>query len=461
MTFSQLVQNSLILIICTATPFISNQAKASSKFAGRWMRTQFSLQVKIEKWGDNCGPRPKSYSNNKKKTVDIVSQGKHLIFSKGGIRTDRCISPNPRLSSISKSIIEGNWRRICQTEKDDSKYERIEYSLTSNGNSNSLSYRSKTKVKWTLKGDHCIAVIKEHRTFNRESKTKETTSPVTPKEAEPELVENSSPECENPGRVRQLSINPTSATIAPMERVCFRAIGVDNNNCHFTTNATWSAYQDEQRIPKLLSQTGCFKAGATAADSEGTYDIIAKVDGKQATAQITVAFPDLNDLLKARLNPVDDINKKASQQNNISAPPLNQHLTEATDVNQHDKETNINIIAIIVGVIMVLGILIIVIVIRRKSFNNLNNDIWDSENTAPKATPKVIICPDCKREFAPDAQFCPFDGATLISKNVSKTDQQKGKVCPKCHRGYENDAQFCPHDSIELITYDKWRGLDK
>jgi hypothetical protein len=482
-----------LLVLLMAAPF---SAGASQKFAGRWKRTTFRVKVTVKSWGDDCGHEPKSYGNNKPVDVDVVAKGNHLVFSKGNLRTDRCVSPNPRLSTISQSNVSGNWSRVCQTPKNDPKFERQETTLKAQGN-NKLVFRGKTKFEWTLKGDHCVAFLDEKRVYVREGEEKG--EPAPPGKAQPEPV----PGCEEHGPLKRLSINPKKEVIGPGERVCFKAQGVDANGCRFAVNASWTATQDQQEVGGLLSRGGCFSAGATAAESEGTYEITARSEGKSATAAVTVSFPDLGDLLAARLTPTEDVGggepgdagpgtgaeKPAPGQEKPAAAPT---PTQPAASKAAGDNTMLLIIVVAVGMVVAVALLVLAVMLRRRSQPKLDDtdDDWIDEPlpepSRRRAQPRAVsapadpatkptrplrepsqapdsgsICPTCGEVLPTGSRFCPHDGSSLIPApaigSASRPGADAGMICPKCHRGYDAGASFCPHDSEKLEPYADWR----
>ena len=496
---------TICALVATALT-IPVSAGASQKFAGRWKRTTFRVKVTVQSWGEDCGPKPKSYGSSKIVDVDVISQGAHLVFSKGGMRTDRCMSPNPRLATVSQKNASGNWSRVCQTPKSDPKFERLESTLKAHG-SNKLVYSGKSKFDWSLKGDHCVAFLDEKRIYIREG-AEEEEEEEPPKEKQPKKEKEKpqpepvvKPGCEEHGPIKRLALHPKKAQIGPGERVCFRAEGIDADGCRFPVSASWTATQDEQEVGGLLSRGGCFSAGATAAESEGTYEITARVEGKSAEATVTVSFPDLGDLLAARLKPIgqeDDVDAGTAAQATdpaAGAPRAPAQPAPPTAETAGSDNTVLLIVVIAAGMVIAVGLLVLALIMRRRPKRPMDLDEDDDDDwleqrapaprakvssPAPQLTPDPttkptrdlreglsgkadqVLCPECNRRFPAGARFCPHDGQSLIpppagSGFFPKPGSDAGMVCPKCHRGYDAGARFCPHDSEKLVQYKEWR----
>jgi hypothetical protein len=466
-------------LIAVAAPCAHGSAE---QYAGQWNRVSASTSVRITSWGDNCGPEPKSYSNNNVVEVEIVAQGNHLVFTKGGLRTDRCSSANPRLGTKTEKVTGSRWERVCETPPDDSKFERDEYMYVA-VNADRIEYRVKSTYDWTLKGDHCVLSLEERRVFERVgSPHSEEPGGATEKE-EPapspgKGAEEAEPACEREGELKRLQVFPKDAEIGPGERICFKASGVDASGCKFDAAAVWIAQQNGVEVGGLMSRAGCFQAGATAADSEGSYDVTALAEGKKASASVRVVFPDLSDLLHVRLDPSRELGsagataKAGDGTNPEAAPPVAPAPLAAP---APSGAPLLLIIAVCLVIVVAAGVVVIVIVFRRKSAARARDDedsdsMWSEPPRKTSAAGPAarqedgskIRCAKCGGTFPAGSRFCPIDGTVLTpaggaDRPSAAPPNTPGMVCPKCHRGYGSDARFCPHDSAKLVPYPEWR----
>lgn len=492
---------------------------ASERFSGQWNMVHMSFTVTVESWGEHCGPEPASYTSNKVRPVEITAKGKHLVFSQGGMRTDTCISPNPYIRSTFENISAGQWQRTCQTGKDNPKFEWSKYTLSAYGDDR-LEFTADSRYDWTLKGDHCLALSSEKRTYERvkagpgakalvESPPKEPTPTPTPS-PQRDLDRNveevfAAPGCEKPGPATRMTITPEQVTLGPGERICFKAEAVDKNRCKFSPAAAWTVTQEDERVDGLISRTGCFNAGETAADSEGLYVVTARANGKSDTAEVSVVFPDLGELLAARLKPLEDIEgeQKSSKKTGIREPEQRDSVgtTPTTPVplpavqslvpppgESAENGGSQRIFLLFIGVmsLIILSFFVYWFLVRRRRppmsqrYGGSRSDAQPAKprggaSTMPKSEAPaaridsgVVVCTQCNRVFPPGARFCPHDGASLQPSmgagksdgKTSKGDSNIGMICPKCHRGYEAGANFCPHDSEALIPYFQWREIN-
>ncbi|MCP4677159.1 MAG: zinc ribbon domain-containing protein [Deltaproteobacteria bacterium] len=465
-----------------------------------------TYNVKIEGWGDHCGPKPVSHSSKKKRSVEIEQHGKHLVFSKGGLRTDQCGSPNPRLSSVSSAAGAGSWKRLCETPKNDPKYERGEYKLVAKGD-NKLEYTANSTFNWTLKGDHCVASSVERRAYVRVSKVKKAKSKEKPKVGKNEKKldppgdifdeddeEDVKPGCEEPGPARRLILQPRKARLGPSERVCFRSIAVDENGCRTTVKANWTVTQGGRAVSGLLTATGCFRAGDTAAESEGDYKVVARAEGRTGSAEVSVLFPDLGELLAARLKPLEDEDNADNAETApvpvpvpvpvpdslpSTAPTAGSTPTASATATAKDNGWSFWLIVGFLGAALTGFTIVIIMSLRRNAsrkksetedFDNwLDAETDSAKSSEPDSSPakkieEKVVCPKCGEAFPKGSKFCPHDGATLDNNRTEpdskpmSSDGNGGMVCPVCHRGYDISARFCPHDSEKLVSYTEWRS---
>jgi hypothetical protein len=468
-------------LIAVAAPCAHGSAE---QYSGQWKRMSASTSVDIGSWGENCGPEPKSYSNNTVVELEIVAQGNHLVFTKGGLRTDRCSSANPRLITKSEKVGGARWERVCETPSDESKFERDEYTYVAIDDDR-IEYRVKSTYDWTLKGDHCVLSLDERRVFERtgsKGKEKPPGAPA-PEEAVPSPEEepvDAPPACAREGELKRLNVFPKDAEIGPGERICFKASGFDANGCRFDAAAVWVAEQNGIEVGGLVSRGGCFQAGATAAESEGAYGVIAMAEGKKASASVRVVFPDMSDLLHIRLDPSRELgaagaaaNEAAGAHQAPAATPLGTPAPTAAPATS--GVPLLLVVAVCLVIVVAAGVVIVVMVLRRRSgrrpseddlsdggWPEAPRDVGAARQAARQEESSKVRCPKCGDLFPAGSRFCPIDGAALApaagADRPSVTPPNApGMVCPTCHRGYGADARFCPHDSARLVPYPEWR----
>ena len=460
------MKNRCALLIAVGVAVAATNALGSAEeLAGTWKRATSNLTVNVKSWGENCGPAPKSFSNNSVVEVEIVAQGRHLVFTKGGLRTDRCSSANPKLVTKSESVADAQWQRVCETPPDDSKFEHDEYVFSALGKYR-IEYHAKSSYDWTLNGDHCVLALEERRVFVRSPDDAErdaANGAAAPSAAEPEAEQPAERACERQGEVRRLQVVPREADVGPGERLCFKAIGVDAAGCRFPAEAAWTAEQNGVAVPRLMARGGCFQAGATAAESEGRYAIVAQFEGKKADAAVTVVFPDYGSLARVRLDPSREVDA-GSPAARSPAPSGAAAQGLAPSAAAPPRRSGL-IVAVIAGVaLLAAAALGIALWLRRRAAAGRTDDedpyAGEERGGAADGT---VRCAKCGGTFPSGARFCPNDGAVLTpgpgaGPSGDPVDDSVGMVCPTCHRGYSAEARFCPHDSARLLPYAEWRS---
>ena len=465
--------------------------------------TSVSVQVSIESWGEYCGTRPQSHSQKTQKPVMIQDVGGHLVMSEG-VRTDRCGSPNPRIKTVLARRTETRWRRECQTPADDPKFERGVYTLNA-VNSNRIEYVSESRFVWTLKGDHCVATAREKRVFIRaqkKTKSKPAAEPAStatsgPTEDGPEPLgdgpdtagpDTAAEACADVGPVARFELVPSSIRVGPGERFCFRVVARDDKGCPLKNPMLkWRVSQDDVEIQGLITKAGCFKAGETAAESEGVYQVAARLGAHLATAEINVLFEDLGDLFAARLRPLQDItgtppapaSAKAGPERASTSNPIKIGPAPVVPVSPQPEKKGIMLWIILLGVIVaatLAGLFLLIGRFRKQTAETTLEEFEDwpdlpdrdedevedeKDEEQPREKYNPLTCPECGRIYKRNAKYCAYDKTTLVSISKTPLEIPEGMICPKCHRGYEKDARFCPHDSEPLVQYSDWRSTKK
>jgi predicted amidophosphoribosyltransferase len=63
-----------------------------------------------------------------------------------------------------------------------------------------------------------------------------------------------------------------------------------------------------------------------------------------------------------------------------------------------------------------------------------------------------MICPTCRDEHPPHAQFCPRDGNRLVALHAgAERRAPSGGVCPVCGQGFDPGVTSCPKHDEELV----------
>ncbi|MBN2341775.1 MAG: zinc ribbon domain-containing protein [Deltaproteobacteria bacterium] len=461
---------------------------ASQNYEGKWNRTFLQFSVTVQSWGDDCGVMPRSYSSRKIKTTEILQNNGHLFFSTGGLRTDRCNSPNPALVTLATSRSANMWTRTCETPQSASKFERIDY--TFDGNRDVLTYEATSSFDWTLNSDRCKVSWVEKRTYQRVSEGSDAAavadggaSPILKVHEDASFAEGSADGsreagCEPTGKLKRLIIVPQDVTISPSERLCFQVRGVDSSGCRFAVSPVWSVSQNGVARNDLIDNRGCFTAGDNAAETDGVYQIDARFKGENVTTTLEISYPDVGDLARARLDLDGEIGDElvdsevAVLGSPVSPPALGSASSVGMDGSRKKDATDPLLITLLIVAVVVLIVLLISMAWLLKKQRNEDREPSGvvrgsspdllSHSTSGSLRAPEKMCPTCKARFPLDAKYCPADASELqvVGANLrSSIPPPKGMICPTCKRGYDIGSKFCPHDSTALVEYEKWRRM--
>lgn len=483
-------------------------ARAEGTLDGNWTMTFKGMEVDTPSWGPDCGPKPKPYRQQLKRPVTVKETNGQLIVVGGGTRTDACGSVNPKVRTVSTSRLPSKWRRVCETGSDDPRFERGVYTVEANG-SDTLVYTAESKFDWTLKGNHCVANVKETRRFARETKASSSgEAPAAPKTSTgtgddgPENDAIPPLGCERPGPPKWVTLSPKRARLGPSQTVCFEATVRDEKGCSLDVTPKWSVSQKGNPVPGLVSHAGCFRSGATAADAEGKYTVTARAGGRSAVAEVDVVFGDLDGLLAARLEPLDDMPSAGAQPTAAKTAAVsstvgndgNRPTTAAPlqrrppfgepSVQTSTADSGMGFTIVLLLLFVLLGAAtggVVFYILRGRSrqheaetreFDAWPEDIARSDSgfevrnnsevidhIAQRSNSVVLSmkCNTCGRMYESDAQYCPHDQSALVASVAPADVTEAGMICPACNRGYDTDARYCPHDAERLIPYTEWR----
>ena len=491
----QRLQLPILLVLASSIAF---PVHADGGFAGEWRMVSHTVDVDIDSWGEGCGVRPSSKRSNIVRPVIIFEEGGHLKMSEGQIRTDRCGSPNPKMKSVIARRSDSRWKRQCRTPKSEPKQESGDYTLVA-VNDNRLEYTAESHFQWHLGNERCSARIVDTRVFIRENPTQpnDPSANIVPSpssslpsdhnvnasqpSADNQPMSVTVDECAQIGPLAEIALSPKRATVGPGEKLCFTAIPKDKNGCEVKgkPSLTWTVEQNEIPIEGLVTKTGCFVAGETAAEAEGRYLINARAEGKVGSAEISVVFADLGDLLSARLKPMEDKTQGTPQapeipserasspiakvatshlnttvhnglQTNTTANsgPIAQtskyskNTTSSTPPVMPQKNTKWTDFSLIIGIIVIIGFLgvgvgVVYRIRRHRAASNAPDTVetggYDEEDDWPdNAFSPIEIGDEAKEEDATDPTESLFR-------------------CPVCDRIFYKNVKMCPFDNTAVI----------
>jgi hypothetical protein len=481
--FSSIVVFVLLLLAAPST------AHAEVKLDGKWRQSALREDFTVQQWLDTgCGPPPQSTTTGGGEVIDVRMEGDELAFVGGGrvFRTNQCYDAMPTLArqSHSRDPNGKSWRTQCTTAPKDPRKATLNTLVIATTEAH-IDLVETGRYEITLENGRCMADVKRTRSFTLvrdddpapTATTTATTAPPKPKDPEPPKPNV----CGTPGDPTKLEVRPSKKLMRTGEAFKFRGLVLDAKGCETHTAVAWKVTPDFQGKGISVDATGRVTIANDA--TEGTVEIVATAAGKDAHVVVEVVSPANYDDLLAR----SGLNASGENDEASSVTIASQSIGAGEGrVEDRSRERRLMFLAIIGGVLLVLGVATIVLVRRSRRANALTREAEErhearvqqvldrrrqreTEHAAqmraheqsvaaaraaaerPKAKAAArseMICPSCGREQSVGTAFCPHDGSKLTpsSKAVAR-----GGICPVCNKGFGPNVTVCPQHGEELL----------
>jgi hypothetical protein len=412
-----------VLAVLAAASIARADAPAPASMSGAWQAGATSMDVALESWGKDCGPQPQSTHSQGGGNVRIEVQNQALVIHgrEHDVRSDQCWSPNPTLRRISTSYADGLWVTRCRTGSQDPREEVGTYTLKSLA-ADRLLYQDVSHFNWKLNESTCVATITTtqtlHKLSGKEAAAAEKAQPAPPMArgpAPPVVPMETQPEepapktnCK-PQAPARLSLRPKRADISLGQRVCFHARVVDAAGCPIEDAPLKWSLEHGPGIRASL-QNGCFQAGESSAESEGTFRVIAKLGRRHAEAPVVVSVESLQALLAKRLEAgaiTGEAEAAAQAQAQEQAAQPTPPATASTRVAARAlPETEPDGRRWLAGLAAGLALLAAGLLLLRRS--------RPRARASTRKQPRTRRCPRCNATYPEDNVFCGEDGSELL-----------------------------------------------
>ncbi len=427
------------------------KARADGPYEGDWRTGSMRIEVAVESWGGDCGPRPQSTTIPGGSLIRVTQSGDDLTFAGRPQRTTRgCWSENASVRRVSSRYESNTWTVVCRTPEQDPRAEVGTYTLRAVG-ADRIEFRDVSRYDWALNDSRCVASIESTQTFQRAA----SATPVASAEPTP-AAEPPSPAC-RPGAPSRITLRPSQATVEPGGRACFAARVVDASGCVVPGRTPRLELRAPEGARGRLDGS-CFVAADSAAEGEGEFVVTAREASFEAQARVRVRTPDLSDLIARRaegggavsLDEAETVSEEAARLAARSEPESRIGLGWVIGFS-------------ILGLLMVMaGAIGLLLHGRRKkrattmppplSFQQAQEPPLAVESPV---TSEPKICPTCRRGYPPHAERCPQDGTELVKyaefTEKSAKEGQMTKVCPTCGAHFPATTRFCGKDGTTLV----------
>jgi hypothetical protein len=445
-----------------------------SSLSGSWRAGATAIDVTIESWGADCGPRPQSTRSSGGGIVN-VDQKEQVLLIHGrdqDIRSDACWSRNLAMKRVVASYSNGVWTTRCRTADNDPRAEQGTYSLKLVG-SDTLLYQDVTfSTTQTL-------------TRARDAKGQPVRVSRPGPGSAPDAPEERA--C-TPGEPAHLTLRPRRIDLEVGQRVCFRTRITDAADCVIkNVPVEWSLSHSKALRGAL--NAGCFTAADTAAEAQGEFRISARAAGLQAEAAVSVRPIDLSALVAKRLEGGGALTGFDETPAVKSTPKAVARIAAHTST-QPEVDAGRRALVLGLGIGAVLLTLLgwwwsrrtrsttnrkpptrerVSVVLEpgtaptntvEASVDSAEPRSGDMQNSTSQRPPgeerEPWICPTCRVGYPAHQGTCPKDGSQLMpyaefAKRGRRHDEERKKRCPICGAMFPATAGFCGTDGANLI----------
>jgi hypothetical protein len=444
---------------------IAAASQAQADLSGTWRAGATAIEVSIESWGEDCGPRPASTRSNGGGLVTVEQKTQTLLLHgrDQDIRTDACWSRNPAMKRSAASYSDGLWMTRCRTAAEDPREELGIYTLMLQDN-NTLLYKDVSHYDWALNESKCVATFTTTQTLTRQGGASD--APPVAVAVQPtaavEPVPREAKGC-RPGAAANISLRPKQADIEVGERVCFKPRVSDATDC-VLPNADVSFQLSAPKGSRGALANGCFSAATDAADAQGEFRIIAKSGRIQTEAIVTVKRMDLSSLIARRMENSGLSGFEETEDELDKSPKAVARI--ATHTAPVESDTGRSVLLWVLGVLAVGLTAAGFWMIRRepaqerpakaKPAQAAKSSQAGSPTPSSQRPGESWICPTCRIGYPAEQTTCPKDGSRLVpyaefAQRVKREQQTKGKRCPTCGKDYPATAAFCGEDGASLV----------
>ncbi|MGE0791529.1 MAG: hypothetical protein AB7S26_37990 [Sandaracinaceae bacterium] len=434
------------MIALTTLASLSATARADGPYEGTWREGPMSINVNVESWGSDCGPRPQSTTTTGGGTFRITQAGDQLTFQLRTQRTTRgCWSENRAVRRVSSSYQAGTWRVVCRTPEEDSRAETGTYTIQALGD-DQLQFRDQSRYDWQLNASRCQATIVTTQSFTRVGGSGGNAS-NTPSEPP-------TPRC-TPGAASRVVLRPASAEVAPGGQQCFTARVVDSAGCALGTRPTVRVAEGDGHLEGLC---------VTVGSGTGTVRVVATSGSMRDEATIAVRTLDMSDLIARR-----------SESGSVgSGSPEDAETETAARLSASEREESVSLL--LPAGVLALALLIVgaaVVLLRRRArargtvrIGGLGDVAIDMPARRPLSQPppgpapetipppsepgEEMICPTCRRGYPPGTASCPHDETALVRYRDFASGGANENVCPVCGDRFPATVRFCGKDGVAL-----------
>lgn len=438
----------LTLAACAAVALVTGTARAQAPtLAGRWAASPMRVDWNIGDWGKTCGPRP-SGGGSAGGTVTVSVSGAELRMSGAGrtYSTTECWEHYPGLARISHSSGARSWRNVCKTSAGDPRQATVITTITATDER--IHFDETGQYQFVLEGQNCTASARRTRVLTLVQREGEV-APAPAASAQPSakpVKPAQAARCATKGLPERLEVRPSRKLIRAGESFEFRAAVVDRAGCPLGIVPVWRVVSGGEAVE--LTGPGRIRVREGAQEAEARLQ--ASVGDRSVGVLVEVVSRERYDAVLRQ----GTFNAEGESAEAAVARIATRSIGTRSSVAQEQARGQKYLFVAVIGTLALLFGMAGLLFMQRSRRQHAVALATPPTKAEPAPTPSRAtgkICPTCREEFPPNAEFCAFDGNRLLPFTQETGVGPTGGVCPVCGQGYDPGVSVCPKHNEQLI----------
>ncbi len=400
----------------------------------------------IGDWGPACGPRPNG-GGEPGGIATIAENGKELVISGVGrtYRTTECWEQFPGLSRTGHSASTRRWQTSCRSPTGDARQARLVTTVTATDTL--VTFDETGQYQFVIQGQNCTASVRRTRYFQPVRAAPAGGTSATPAASSPgrgaaTAKPSRESSCASVGPAARIELRPSRKLIQPGQSFAFQAAVLDAKGCSLSVSPSFRLEGDVEGVT--------LSGGAVhVADDapEGDARLVATVGGRSVSAALDIVSKERFSALLAG-GGFDETGASADAAVlRLESGLVGARSTVIEDESGHRRTLFVGVVG---GAALLLGLLGFVLARRNRRAEKTGAP--SSRRQASPAAPRApMVCPTCRDEYPPDAQFCAVDGNRLVPLEPTRGPIPTGAVCPVCGQGFDPGVNICPKHDEPLV----------
>lgn len=370
-----------------------------------------------------------------------------LAFPGRSYSTSTCWEQYPGLAVTSHSGGKRAWKTTCKTKAGDPRQATIV--TTVSASASQIQFDETGQYQFVIQGQNCTASVRRTRTLTLVQREGDP-APASASAAAPASAAPARPgreaRCQTTGLPERLEVRPSRKLMRPGEQFSFRAAVVDAAGCPLPLQPNWRIVTKASGLE--LTQGG--KVSLAESAKEGSLRLQATVADRSVDVEVEVVSRERYDALlqQGTFNAEGESSEAAIAR--IASSSIGARAGVARD---EARGKRVAFIAVVGGLSLALGVVGLMIVLHGRRAARQRAAAQRPSLTRVSAAPKPAgkVCPTCREEYPPEAEFCPADGNRLLDSGSAAAIGPTGGVCPVCGQGYDPGVTVCPKHQEALV----------